>query len=57
MNSRFQDYLDACIMVREFYVEEHYPFLGSPPPARNELEKALDAIEEMVSLVLKESTG
>ena len=55
MNSRFQDYLDACIMVREFYVEERYPFLGSPPPARNELEKALDSVRDMIALILERS--
>jgi len=42
-------------MVREFYVEERYPFLGSPPPARSELEKALDAVREMITLILERS--
>jgi HEPN domain-containing protein len=54
-DSRFQDYLDACIMVREFYVEERYPFLGSPPPARSELEKALDSVRDMIALILEQS--
>ena len=54
-DSRFQDYLDACIVAREFYTEERYPFIGSPPPARHELEKALDAIRRMIALILEES--
>lgn len=54
-DDRFQNYLDVCIMVREFYVEERYPFIGSPPPPRHELEKALDAIRELVTLILEET--
>jgi len=54
-DDRFQNYLDVCIMVREFYVEERYPFIGSPPPAGHELEEALDAIREMVALILEET--
>jgi HEPN domain-containing protein len=52
-DDQFQNYLDVCIMVREFYVEERYPFIGSPPPARHELEEALDAIREMIALILE----
>lgn len=54
-DDQFQNYLDVCIMVREFYVEERYPFIGSPPPARHELEEALDATREMIALILKET--
>jgi HEPN domain-containing protein len=54
-DDRFQNYLDFCIMVREFYVEERYPFIGSPPPTRHELEEAIDAIREMVTLILEET--
>jgi len=53
-DGRFQAYLNACIMVREFYVEERYPFIGSPPPSRQELEEAIDAIQEMITLILRE---
>ena len=35
--------------------EERYPFMGSPPPARHELEEALDAIREMVALIFEET--
>ena len=52
-DSRFEKYLDDCIMVREFYVQERYPFIGSPPPPRSELENALEAIREMVLLILE----
>ena len=52
-DDRFQNYLDASIMVREFYVEERYPFFGSLPPARHELEEALDAMREMIALILE----
>lgn len=53
-NTQFQDYLDACIMAREFYVEERYPFITeSLPPEREELEEAIQAIREMISLILK----
>jgi HEPN domain-containing protein len=55
-DSRFEKYLDDCIMVREFYVQERYPFIGSPPPPRSELESALEAIREMVLLILEESS-
>jgi formylglycine-generating enzyme required for sulfatase activity len=51
-DNRFQKYLDVCITVREFYVEERYPFIDSPSPARAELEAALDAIQRMVTLIL-----
>jgi len=54
-DSRFQSYLDACIMAREFYVEERYPFIDSPPPPRHELETAIDAIREMVALILDQA--
>ncbi len=54
-DERFQNYLDVCIMVREFYVEERYPFIGSPPPARHELEKAVNAVREMIVLILEET--
>lgn len=54
-DDRFQNYLDVCIMVREFYVEERYPFIGSPPPTRNELEDALGTIREMIALILEET--
>ena len=54
-DDRFQNYLDVCIMVREFYVEERYPFIGSPPPARHELEDALGTIREMIALILEET--
>jgi HEPN domain-containing protein len=52
---RFQRYLDTCIFVREFYVEERYPFIGSPSPARREFEAAADTIREMVALILEET--
>ena len=54
-DKRFQDYLNACIMVREFYVEWRYPFIGSLPPARRELEEALNVIREMVRFILAET--
>lgn len=54
-DDRFQNYLDVCIMVREFYVEERYPFIGSPLPARHELEDALGTIREMIALILEET--
>lgn len=54
-DDRFQKYLDACIMVREFYVEERYPFIDSPPPARQDLEAALEAIREMTTFILEET--
>jgi HEPN domain-containing protein len=54
-DERFQTYLDACIMVREFYVEERYPFIGSPPPARREFEEAMGAIQAMIALILQET--
>lgn len=54
-NARFQEYLDACIMAREFYVEERYPFVTeSLPPERQELEKAIQEIREMIALILEE---
>lgn len=54
-NAQFQDYLDACIMAREFYVEERYPFITeSLPPERQELEKTIQAIREMIALILEE---
>jgi HEPN domain-containing protein len=31
-DGRFEKHLDYCIMIREFYVQERYPFIGSPPP-------------------------
>jgi hypothetical protein len=31
------------------------PVIGSPPPARHELEEAADAIREMVAIVLEET--
>ena len=54
-DNRFRYYLDACTMVREFYVEERYPFIGSPPPARTEFETAVDTIREMTTLILEET--
>lgn len=55
-NAQFQDYLDTCIMVREFYVEERYPFITeSLPPERQELEAAIQAIHEMIALILQET--
>jgi predicted nucleotidyltransferase len=54
-NDRFQRYLDTCIFVREFYVEERYPFIESPSPARREFEAAVDTIREMVALILEET--
>ena len=54
-DKRFQDYLNVCIMVREVYVEWRYPFIGSLPPARRELEEALNVIREMVVLILAET--
>jgi HEPN domain-containing protein len=54
-DDRFQRYLHTCIFVREFYVEERYPFIGSPSPARSEFQTAVDAIQEMVALILKET--
>ena len=53
-DGRFEEYLEQCIMIREFYVQERYPFIGSPPPPRDELESAVEAIREMVRLILKE---
>jgi HEPN domain-containing protein len=50
----FKVYLDHCIMIREFYVQERYPFIGSPPPPRSELESAVEAVRKMVLLILKE---
>lgn len=50
----FEQYLDHCLMIREFYVQERYPFIGSPPPPRSELEGAIKAIREMTLLILKE---
>jgi len=54
-DDRFEKYLDACIVTREFYVEERYPFIGSPPPARHELEGTIDSIQQMIALILKET--
>jgi HEPN domain-containing protein len=50
----FEQYLDHCLMIREFYVQERYPFIGSPPPPRSELESAIKAIREMILLILEE---
>ena len=55
-DDRFQNYVDVCIAVREFYVEERYPFIASPHPARYELEEALKAIREMITIILEESS-
>lgn len=55
-NIQFQDYLDACIMSREFYIEERYPFITeSLPPERQELERAIQIIREMIALILEET--
>jgi HEPN domain-containing protein len=55
-NIQFQDYLDACIMAREFYIEERYPFITeSLPPERQELERAIQIIHEMIALILEET--
>ena len=54
-DDRFQQYLDACIVAREFYVEERYPFIGSSPPPRQELEGAIAAIRQMIALILEET--
>lgn len=54
-DDRFEKYLDACIVAREFYVEERYPFISSPPPARHELEGTIDSIRQMIALILKET--
>lgn len=48
---RFAQYLDQCIMIREFYVQERYPFIDSPPPSRDALETAIQAIREMVAWI------
>jgi HEPN domain-containing protein len=53
-DKQFEKYLDHCIMIREFYVQERYPFIGSPPPPRGELESALEAIYEMLALILEQ---
>jgi len=53
-DSRFEKHLDYCIMIREFYVQERYPFIRSPPPPRSELESAVEAIREMVLLIPEE---
>ena len=50
----FEQYLDHCLMIREFYVQERYPFIGSPPPPRSELNSAIEAIREMIPLILEE---
>ena len=52
-DGKFEKHLDYCIMIREFYVQERYPFIGSPPPPRNELESAAEAIREMIVLILE----
>jgi HEPN domain-containing protein len=49
---RFEPYLEHCIMIREFYVQERYPFIGSPPPPRSELESTVEAIRKMILLIL-----
>lgn len=54
-DERFEEYLDAGIVVREFYVEMRYPFITSPPPARQGLETVLGAMEEMIALILAET--
>lgn len=51
-DERFEAYLDPCIMVREFYVELRYPFIASVLPTFSELEIAIDAIKEMITLIL-----
>jgi HEPN domain-containing protein len=54
-NAQLQDYLDACIMTREFYVEERYPFITeSLPLERQELEEIIQAIRKMIILILEE---
>ncbi|MBL7199134.1 MAG: HEPN domain-containing protein [Anaerolineae bacterium] len=53
-DSRFEEYLDDCIIIREFYVQERYPFIGSSAPPRGELESAIEAIRQMVPLILED---
>jgi HEPN domain-containing protein len=53
-DDRFEKHLDHCIMIREFYVQERYPFIGSSAPPRNELESAIEAVQEMIALILEE---
>ena len=54
-DERFEDYLDVGILIREFYVEVRYPFIGSQPPARRELEQALCTVREMIAIIMADT--
>jgi len=54
-NANFESFRAACQFATEFYIEQRYPVPESPPPSRKRLEEVVQAIQRMITLILRET--
>ncbi len=52
-DEKFEAFRDACRFTTEFYVEQRYPFILSPPPPIEKFHKAMSGIRQMVEYIVQ----